>query len=200
MRFVDIAGPDGSGESVGGVVGAANDFLNIAELENAHDGPEDFFAGDVHLVGNTGEDGGFDEIAFATDAATAGKAGGALSISAIDVAHDFVELSAVDLGALGEVGGSTDDEIAAGDRVKVSIRPTDVRVEDGSGSEAVVQDAVLVGGHIAMKITSGDETVIAHVSRGGSFEPGAAVRLDVDSERIRVFSDGQGAAAEATAG
>ena len=39
-----------------------------------------------------------------------------------------------------------------------------------------------------MKITSGDETVIAHVSRGGSFEPGAAVRLDVDSERIRVFS------------
>ena len=106
----------------------------------------------------------------------------------------------VDLGALGEVGGSTDDEIAAGDRVKVSIRPTDVRVEDGSGSEAVVQDAVLVGGHIAMKITSGDETVIAHVSRGGSFEPGAAVRLDVDSERIRVFSDGQGAAAEATAG
>ncbi|MFM9139508.1 MAG: ABC transporter ATP-binding protein [Solirubrobacterales bacterium] len=96
----------------------------------------------------------------------------------------------VDLGPLGEVGGSTDDEIASGDRVRVSIRPTDVRVEAGDGSDAVVQDAVLVGGHIAMKITSGDETVIAHVSRGGSFEPGAPVRLDVDSDRIRVFADG----------
>jgi ABC-type Fe3+/spermidine/putrescine transport system ATPase subunit len=103
----------------------------------------------------------------------------------------------VDLGALGEVGGSSDDEIAAGDRVKVSIRPTDVKVEDGSGSDAVVQDSVLVGGHIAMKITSGEETVIAHVSRGGSFEPGAAVRLDVDSERIRVFADGETTAAGA---
>ena len=100
----------------------------------------------------------------------------------------------VDLGPLGEIGGSTDDEIAAGDRVRVSIRPTDVKVEESAGGEAVVQDAVLVGGHIAMKITSGEETVVAHVSRGGAFEPGANVRLDVDSDRIRVFpADGAAA-------
>ncbi|MEI6793020.1 MAG: ABC transporter ATP-binding protein [Actinomycetes bacterium] len=97
--------------------------------------------------------------------------------------------ASVDLGPLGEIGGSTDDKIAAGDRVRVSIRPTDVRVEHGDSGGAVVQDSVLVGGHIAMKITSGSETVVAHVGRGSSFEPGSDVRLHVDSDRIRIFAD-----------
>jgi ABC-type Fe3+/spermidine/putrescine transport system ATPase subunit len=101
----------------------------------------------------------------------------------------------VDLGPLGEIGGSTDDNVAPGDRVRVSIRPTDVRVEAGPSGGAVVQDSVLVGGHIAMKITSGEETVVAHVGRGTSFEPGSDVRLHVDSDRIRVFAADQPEAA-----
>lgn len=99
----------------------------------------------------------------------------------------------VDLGPLGEIGGSTDDQLSSGDRVRVSIRPTDVRVEAGDAGEAVVQDSVLLGGHIAMKITSGEETVVAHVARGSSYEPGANVHLHVDSDRIRVFAAAEGA-------
>ena len=99
----------------------------------------------------------------------------------------------VDLGPLGEIGGSTDDQLSSGDRVRVSIRPTDVRVEAGDAGEAVVQDSVLLGGHIAMKITSGEETVVAHVARGSSYEPGANVYLHVDSDRIRVFAASENA-------
>jgi spermidine/putrescine transport system ATP-binding protein len=94
----------------------------------------------------------------------------------------------VDLGPLGEVGGSTSDPLVVGDRVRVSIRPTDVRVDAGKG-DAVVQDAVLVGGHVAMKIAHGDDVVMAHVARDAALTPGTAVRLHVDSDRIRVFAN-----------
>ncbi len=105
------------------------------------------------------------------------------TVTRIDGGH-----ASVDLGPLGEIGGSSDDDLHTGDRVRVSIRPTDVRVEPGEPGDAIVQDSVLVGGHIAMKITSRDETVVAHVGRGASFEPGADVRLHVDSDRIRIFA------------
>ena len=96
----------------------------------------------------------------------------------------------VDLGRLGEVAGSTDHPLAVGDRVRVSIRPTDVRVDAGEDGGAVVQDAVLVGGHVAMKIAHGDQVVIAHVPRGAALAPGTGVRLHVESDRIRVFAAG----------
>jgi spermidine/putrescine transport system ATP-binding protein len=94
----------------------------------------------------------------------------------------------VDLGRLGIVGGSTFDALEPGDSVKVSIRPTDVAVERIELAEAaIVQDAVLVGGHVEMKIVGGDEELIAHVPRSGGLPPGQCVRLSVESDRIRVF-------------
>jgi spermidine/putrescine transport system ATP-binding protein len=98
----------------------------------------------------------------------------------------------VDLGQLGVIRGGTYDRLSAGQRVKVSIRPTDVAVEVAADNEtaATVQDSVLVGGHVEMKIVGGTEEVLAHVSRSRGLAPGQSVRLTVDSERARVFAEG----------
>jgi ABC-type Fe3+/spermidine/putrescine transport system ATPase subunit len=94
----------------------------------------------------------------------------------------------VDLGQLGIVGGGTYDRLDPGQRVKVSIRPTDVNVAKAEpGEAAMVQDAVLVGGHVEMKITGGSEELIAHVPRSAGLPPGQEVRLSVESDRVRVF-------------
>ncbi|MFN8151685.1 MAG: ABC transporter ATP-binding protein [Solirubrobacterales bacterium] len=96
----------------------------------------------------------------------------------------------VDLGELGIVGGGTYDSLKPGDRVRVSIRPTDVAVTRAPDQgAAMVQDSVLVGGHVEMKIVGGDEELIAHVPRSGGLAPGESVRLSVESERIRIFAD-----------
>ncbi|MCD6726609.1 MAG: ABC transporter ATP-binding protein [Solirubrobacteraceae bacterium] len=94
----------------------------------------------------------------------------------------------VDLGALGTVGGSLATSLGVGDAAQVSIRPNDVRVEVDAAAAAIVEETVLVGGHVAMKIACGETSVTANVPRGKGLEPGTAVRLDVDSERIRIFA------------
>jgi len=97
----------------------------------------------------------------------------------------------VDLGRLGIVGGGTYDELAPGERVRVSIRPTDVVVAKAEpGESAMVQDSVLVGGHVEMKIVGGGEEVVAHVARSHGLAPGQEVRLSVESDRIRIFKGG----------
>lgn len=108
-------------------------------------------------------------------------------VSEISTGHVRVEL-----GALGFVGGTTDDQLQVGDTVSVSIRPTDVRVESADDDAAVVTDAAMIGSHISMKIASGDDVVVAHVPRGAAFSPGTAVRLSVDPDRVRVFGHGEG--------
>ena len=53
----------------------------------------------------------------------------------------------------------------------------------------MVQDSVLVGGHVEMKIVGGAEELIAHVPRSSGLAPGENVRLSVESERIRIFAE-----------
>lgn len=94
----------------------------------------------------------------------------------------------VSLGALGEVGGSLVGDARPGEMVSVSIRPSDVRLAPGADRDgAIVQDAVLVGGHIAVTVAVGAATVRAHVPRGAAVMPGTAVRVQVDPERVKVF-------------
>ncbi|MCC6791719.1 MAG: ABC transporter ATP-binding protein [Thermomicrobiales bacterium] len=100
------------------------------------------------------------------------------------------ETARVDLGQLGVVGGGTYDRLEPGERVRVSIRPTDVTVRPAAeGEAAFVQDSVLVGGHVEMKIVGGADEVIAHVPRSNGLAPGEPVRLSVESERIRIFTE-----------
>lgn len=93
----------------------------------------------------------------------------------------------VDLGPLGQASGAAVNGLTPGAPAKVSIRPTDLRIESVPESEAVVQDAVLVGGHVAMTIRSGERAVTAHVTRDRAMAPGTRVQVHLDSERIRVF-------------
>jgi spermidine/putrescine transport system ATP-binding protein len=94
----------------------------------------------------------------------------------------------VDLGMLGTAAGSSPDELRPGQRVTVSLRPSDVEVRPG-GSGAQVTDAVLVGSHVAMSVTAGEQMVRAHVERDAAVTPGTPVQLSVRSERVRVFAE-----------
>ena len=97
----------------------------------------------------------------------------------------------IDLGRLGVVGGGTYDRLDPGERVRVSIRPADVTVRSSADDGAAfVQDSVLVGGHVEMKIVGGEDELIAHVPRSSGLAPGESVRLSVESERIRIFAEG----------
>jgi spermidine/putrescine transport system ATP-binding protein len=94
----------------------------------------------------------------------------------------------VDLGPLGEAVGAAAQAVSAGALAKVSVRPTDLRVESADGSAAIIEDAVLVGGHVAMTIRSGERMITAHVTRDQALAPGTAVQLHFDSDRIRIFA------------
>jgi spermidine/putrescine ABC transporter ATP-binding subunit len=106
---------------------------------------------------------------------------GVVSGSVGDLVH-------VDLGMLGTAAGSSPDVLTAGQRVRVSLRPSDVEVRAG-GSGAEVTDAVLVGSHVAMSVSAGEQSVRAHVARDAAVTPGTAVEISVRSARVRIFAE-----------
>ena len=89
-------------------------FIDTLKGNHAHDGAEDFFLGDLHVVLNVGEDGGRDEIASVTDAIASADKLCAFLAAGIDVAHDLVELGLIDLRTLLRLGieGIADGAIA----------------------------------------------------------------------------------------
>src|SRR5207237_8873120 len=46
MRLADVACPDRGSQAIEGLIASAEDFLDILELQNVHDGSEDLFLGD----------------------------------------------------------------------------------------------------------------------------------------------------------
>lgn len=100
MGFGDVAGPDGGGEAVGGGVGAGGDLVDRLELEDGHDGAKDFVGGDGHFVFDIDEERGLDVEATVAVAFAAGEALGAFFVAEVDVVHDLVVLSFIDLRAL----------------------------------------------------------------------------------------------------
>src|SRR6202044_1681613 len=100
MRLFDVAGPNACRQSIVGTVGARDDFLHISEGDHAHDGPEDFFPGDRHVVLYVGEDGWLDEVATVSNTlASAGKCC-PLTPSRFDITHDSIKLGCVYLRTL----------------------------------------------------------------------------------------------------
>ena len=92
MRLLDVAGPNACCQSIVGPVGARDYLLHIFEGNHAHDGPEDFFPGDCHVVLYVGEDGWLNEVATISNAlASAGKCR-PLVPPRFDIAHDSIEL------------------------------------------------------------------------------------------------------------
>src|SRR5579883_1808787 len=60
----DVAGPDGSRETVGGVVGNFHRFIFVLEGNDGGNRAEDFFAGDAGAVVDVVEDGGLHVVAL----------------------------------------------------------------------------------------------------------------------------------------
>src|SRR5690606_6906613 len=104
VSFADVAGPDGGGEAKISVIGAVDQLVNFAELQHAEHRTKNLFAGDPHVVGYSGEQRRLDEIAAIAHAIATGDAARAVLLAVLDVLHDLVELSLVDLGALLGVG------------------------------------------------------------------------------------------------
>jgi len=85
---------------------AAANPVQALEGNHAHDGSEDFFPGDFHIVPNIGEYGGLDEVAAISDAVAAAHERGALAPSRFDVAHDFIKLRLIYLWACSVFGSN----------------------------------------------------------------------------------------------
>lgn len=95
------------------------------------------------------------------------------------------------LEGIGSVEGIPVDTIATGDRVMVCARPSDVDLNEMTGGNGVVQDAVLAGTHVAVNVGCGERTVTAHVSRSQAVPVGSQVDVRFDPSRTRVFHKGE---------
>lgn len=101
--LVDVTAPDGAAQAVLAVVGQADDLVFRMEFENDGHGPEDFFAGDTHVVGHVADQGRFDKGALGQGsvgiAFAAAQDFRAFVLGNLDIAEDFLFLAFVDLGA-----------------------------------------------------------------------------------------------------
>src|SRR5882757_4839403 len=61
----DVVGPDRSGETIGRVIALQDRIVLVLERDYRHDGSEDLFASDLHVVLNIGEDGRIHEVTLA---------------------------------------------------------------------------------------------------------------------------------------
>jgi hypothetical protein len=103
MRLCNILREQRRSQAVGAIIRAANSFLLRLEATNNYKRAEDFFAIDLHVVGDICEDGGGHEEAFSADIFVGFAAGdqcGAFRFSGFNVGEDAIELGFCDLGAL----------------------------------------------------------------------------------------------------
>jgi len=117
-----VAGEDGAGQAVDGVVGELDGLgLGVENLHGEH-GAEDFLLHDAHAGRGAGEDGGLDEISRRARRVVAARAAAeqrrALGFPGLDVAEHLClvrpgnERTHLGLG----IGAGADDDLAAGDR------------------------------------------------------------------------------------
>lgn len=138
---VEVGGVHGSGETVGGLVTSLDDLFLGLELGDGAHGAEDLFLHDLHVLADTGEDGGLDEVSLLTVSLTTGLELGTRLLAGLDVVHDSVVLELADLGTLEGVGGEwvTDHVLLRSlseglDELVVHAR---LHVDAGSGTAAL---------------------------------------------------------------
>src|SRR5271168_2259079 len=72
----DVTCPNACRESIVRSICPCDDFVEILKRNDAHNGAEDFFLGNLHVVPNIGEHGRLDEVAtISHPLAAAGKCG-----------------------------------------------------------------------------------------------------------------------------
>ncbi|ENN86115.1 hypothetical protein RHSP_32539 [Rhizobium freirei PRF 81] len=92
----EVGSEDAAGKAEFGGIGAGDHLGLVIEIENTHDWPEDFFAGDRHIVGDIGKHGRLNVIAFARDIvrdAAAGQQRRALGLALFDIGEHLFALS-----------------------------------------------------------------------------------------------------------
>ena len=97
---VDICGVNGGSKTVVSVVADLDSFFLILELLDGHDGAENLFVVNLHVLGDVGEDGGVDEVTCATNSVATNGQGSTFLLAVLDVFHDSVKLDLGDLWAL----------------------------------------------------------------------------------------------------
>lgn len=90
---------------------------------------------------------------------------------------------------VGSVLGEAVGELKAGDRARLSVRPSDLGIRIDEAGEAEVQDAVLAGTHVTVKLGCGDQIIIAHLRRGDAVPIGRRVAIELDADRTRIFPE-----------
>src|SRR3990172_232838 len=100
VRPLDVAGPNGGGQAIPGLVRQSDAFFLGAERDNRCHLPGDFFAGDAHVIPDVIEDGRHVEVTLlkrrVIGAAAADSQGGALLQPALDEVFDGLDLIARD--------------------------------------------------------------------------------------------------------
>src|SRR5208337_429734 len=95
VRLADVAGPDCGGQAVLGRVPPVDDLIDVVELQDRQDRPEDLLAGDRHAIRDVVEDRRLDEEALVAETRAAGDALGPLRIALVDVRHDRIVLGSL---------------------------------------------------------------------------------------------------------
>ena len=83
---VEVGGVHGGGEAVGGAVAQLDRLVAVLEFGDGAHGAEDFLLHDLHVLGDVGEDRGFDEVALVALAVAADFHLGARVFASFDVA------------------------------------------------------------------------------------------------------------------
>lgn len=137
---------DTGSKTVGSVVTDLDGLVDVLELLDGDDRTEDLLLGDLHVLGNVGEQGRLDEVTLVPVTLTTDLHLGTALFAAVDVLHDAVELELGDLRTLEGVGGEGVTDLVlggtlpeAGNELVVDVL-LDQQARTGAAALAVVEE------------------------------------------------------------
>jgi len=103
-RRIQVLRMNAGGKTVERLMSLLENILNVFEFGNSNDGSENLFLHNLHLLIDTGEDCGLNEITFFAMTFAAEFDFSTLVLSGLDVIHDSCELEFRDLWTLDCLG------------------------------------------------------------------------------------------------
>src|SRR6266478_6298450 len=100
MGLGDVLRPHRRRQAIHGLIRALGHFVDVLELQDGHDRPEDLLLRDLHIILHVRKHRRLDEVALVADAIAARDELRFFLFSNVDVAHHLVELVLVHLRSL----------------------------------------------------------------------------------------------------